>query len=182
VAVICAGLALAIVVGAKERSSRPLSAGATRYVTLQSNRYAYWRVAMRAFGSEPIRGVGAGGWAVYWLRYRPFGEFAQDAHSLPLQTLAELGIIGAVFLLTYLGGVGFAARDALKAAPALAAGPAAGFVVWLAHQPLDWDWEMPAVTLIATILAGQMIALYSASAIRGASRVNTNTARTQITT
>jgi uncharacterized integral membrane protein len=182
VAVICAGLALAIVVGAKERSSRPLSAGATRYVTLQSNRYAYWRVAMRAFGDEPIRGVGAGGWAVYWLRYRPFGEFAQDAHSLPLQTLAELGIIGAVFLLTYLGGVGFAARDALKAAPALAAGPAAGFVVWLAHQSLDWDWEMPAVTLIAMILGGQMIALYSASAIRGASRVNTTTARTQITT
>jgi uncharacterized integral membrane protein len=182
VALICAGLALAIVVGAKERSSRSLSAGATRYVTLQSNRYAYWRVAMRAFGDEPIRGVGAGGWAVYWLRYRPIDEFAQDAHSLPLQTLAELGIIGAAFLITYLVGVGLAARDALRGAPALAAGPIAAFVVWLAHQPLDWDWQMPAVTLVATILAGQLIALYSASAIRGASRVNTNTARTQITT
>ncbi len=118
-AVICAGLALAIVVGAKERSSRPLSAGATRYVTLQSNRYAYWRVAMRAFGDEPIRGVGAGGWAVYWLRYRTINEFAQDAHSLPLQTLAELGIIGVVFLLMFVGGVGLAARDALKPTPAL---------------------------------------------------------------
>jgi hypothetical protein len=44
-------------------------------------------------------------------------------------------------------------------APALAAGPAAGFVVWLAHAPLDWDWEMPAVTLIAIGLAGALIAL-----------------------
>jgi O-antigen ligase len=158
-ALICAGLALAIVVGAKERSSRPLSGGATRYVTLQSNRYAYWRVAMRAFGDEPFHGVGAGGWAVYWLRYRTINEFAQDAHSLPLQTLAELGIVGAVFLLTFLGGVGLAARDALRSAPALAAGPAAAFVAWLAHQPLDWDWQMPAVTLVALVLTGTLVAL-----------------------
>ncbi len=158
-AVICAGLALAIVVGAKEHSSRPLSAGATRYVTLQSNRYAYWRVAMRAFEDEPLRGIGAGGWAVDWLRYRSINEFAQDAHSLPLQTLAELGIIGAVFLLTFVGGVGLAARDALRAAPALAAGPTAGFVAWLAHQPLDWDWQMPAVTLVALVLVGALIGL-----------------------
>ena len=44
---------------------------------------------MRAFADEPLRGVGAGGWSVYWLRYRTVDEFAQDAHSLPLQTLAE---------------------------------------------------------------------------------------------
>jgi hypothetical protein len=157
--IICAGLALAIVVGAKEHARRPLGASTTRYVTLQSNRYAYWRVALRAFGDEPLRGVGAGGWAVYWLRYRPIDEFAQDAHSLPLQTLAELGVIGALILLLFLGGVGFAARDAVAAAPGLAAGPAAGFVAWLAHQPLDWDWQMPAVTLVAIVLAGQLIAV-----------------------
>src|SRR5262249_12176330 len=141
VAVIVVGVALAIVVGAKERSSRPLSGGATRFVSLQSNRYAYWSVAMRAFDDEPIRGVGAGGWAVYWLRDRTVNEFAHDAHSLPLQTLAELGIIGALLLITYLVGVGLAARDALRVAPGLAAGAAAAFVTWLAHQPLDWDWQ-----------------------------------------
>ena len=41
----------------------------------------------------------------------------------------------------------------------LAAGPLAGFVVYVAHAPLDWDWEMPAVTLIAIVLAGLLIAL-----------------------
>ncbi|MDQ6607161.1 MAG: O-antigen ligase family protein, partial [Actinomycetota bacterium] len=158
-AVICAGLALAIVVGAKESSRQPLSAGATRYETLQSNRYEYWRVALRAFGDEPLRGVGAGGWAVYWLRYRHIKESARDAHSLPLQTLAEVGLVGVLLLVAFLVGVGWAARDALARAPGLAAGPAAGFVVWLAHAPLDWDWEMPAVTLIAIALAGALIAL-----------------------
>lgn len=158
-AVICAGFALAVAVGAKETSAVPLSSGASRYVSLQSNRYDYWRVALRAFGDEPIRGVGAGGWAVYWLRYRTVNEGAVDAHSLPLQTAAELGIVGLALLAAFLGGVGFAARAAHRFAPAAAAGPIAGFVVYVAHAPLDWDWQMPAVTSVALLLAGALLAL-----------------------
>jgi hypothetical protein len=157
--VICAGLALAIVVGSKETSSRPLSAGASRFGTLQSNRYAYWKVAFRAFDHEPLHGVGAGGWAVWWLRYRPFDDFARDAHSLPLQTLAELGVVGIALLGAFFAGVGLAARRASRAAPALAAGPIAGLVVYVAHAPLDWDWQMPAVTIVAIVLAGALVAL-----------------------
>jgi hypothetical protein len=156
---ICAGLGVAIVAGAHEKAAQTLGAGAARLETLQSNRYAYWRVAVRAFRAQPIRGVGAGGWSVYWLRYRPVDEGAQDAHSLPLQTAAELGLIGLALLAVFLAGVGIAAADALRAFPALAAGPLAGFVVYVAHAPLDWDWEMPAVTLIAIVLAGLLIAL-----------------------
>ncbi len=159
IVLICVGLAGAIVVGAKEHSGVPLSAGASRYTSLQSNRYAYWRVAMRAFSDQPIHGVGAGGWAVYWLRYRPFAEAAQDAHSLPLQTLAELGLIGAALLLTFVGGVAFVSRRAIRVRPGLAAGPIATLVVYIVHAPLDWDWQMPAVTLVAIALAGQLVAL-----------------------
>jgi O-Antigen ligase len=157
--VICAGLAGAIVVGAKERSGVALGAGASRLTTVQSNRYAYWRVAWRAFEHEPIRGVGGGGWAVWWLRYRPFVESAQDAHSLPLQTLAELGVVGLALLLVFVGGVAVAAVRAVRGSPALAAGPVAALVVYLVHAPLDWDWQMPAVTLVALVLAGLTIAL-----------------------
>jgi O-antigen ligase/polysaccharide polymerase Wzy-like membrane protein len=157
--VICAGLGLAIVLGAHERSAQPLQGGSSRLVSLQSNRYAYWRVALRAFGTEPLHGVGAGGWAVDWLRWRPFAEGAQDAHSLELQTLAELGLVGLALLAAFLAGVGIAARAAYRVAPGAAAGAIAGCVVWLAHSPLDWDWEMPAVTLIALILAGSLLAL-----------------------
>jgi hypothetical protein len=158
-AVICAGLAVAIVVGAKEGAGTPRGTGAARLASLQSDRYAYWGVAFRAFGDEPLRGVGAGGWSVYWLRYRHISEFAQDAHSLPLQTLAELGIVGFALLLAFVGGVGWSASDARRISPVLAGGPIAGLVTYLAHAPLDWDWEMPGVTLVALVLAGAVLGL-----------------------
>lgn len=157
--IIAAGLGVAVAVGAKEQTSAALSTGATRYTSLQSNRYAYWRVAIDAFAEQPLRGIGAGGWAVYWLRHRPFDDYAHDAHSLPLQTAAELGLVGVALLTLFLGGVALAGREAHRVAPALAAGPIAGAVVYVGHAPLDWDWEMPAVTLIGVVLAGALLAL-----------------------
>jgi hypothetical protein len=157
-AAICAGLAIAIVAGAKEGTSRPLGAGAGRLVTLQSNRYAYWQVALRAFIAQPLHGVGAGGWAVWWLRYRTVDEFATDAHSLPLQTLAELGVVGLLLLGAFAAGLAAAARTAHRVDPRLAAGPIAALVAYAAHAPLDWDWQMPAVTLVAIVLGGALLA------------------------
>jgi hypothetical protein len=183
--IVALGLALAIVVGSHESNgaSASLPGGATRLTSLQSNRYDYWAVALRAFGSEPLRGVGAGGWSVDWLRWRSVTEGARDAHSLELQTLAELGLVGAALLLSVLAGVTLAARRALRSSFA-AAGPVAALVTYLAHSPLDWDWQMPAVTLVAVTLAGAVIAAaqsspaqsQSASAMRGASRRKIQTA------
>ena len=165
-AVLVVGLAVAILVGNQEssRQTQSLSSGASRLVTLRSNRYAYWRVALRAFGDEPLRGVGAGGWSVYWLRDRTVFEAAADAHSLPLQTAAELGVVGLALLAAFLAGVALAAARAMRAEPVLAAGPVAGVVVYIAHAPLDWDWQMPALTLVAVVLAGALVALSGDSA------------------
>jgi hypothetical protein len=162
-ALICLGLVLAIALGAHETSARsaPLSGGGARLVTLRSNRYDYWSVALRAFATEPLHGVGAGGWGVDWLRWRHVNEYVKDAHSLELQTLAELGVVGALLLLAVLVGVALAARHALGLESA-AAGPVAALTVYLAHSPLDWDWQMPAVTMIALILAGSLFDFSSA--------------------
>jgi hypothetical protein len=159
---ICAGLAAAIILGAKQSTgsaTQALAGGSSRLATLQSDRFDYWRVALRAFGTEPLRGVGAGNWNVYWLRWRTISEGAQDAHSLPLQVLAELGILGIAALLALVVGVGLSAARALRRAGPGAAGPAAALITYLIHAPLDWDWQMPAVTLVAMVLAGTVIAL-----------------------
>jgi O-antigen ligase len=78
---------------------------------------------------------------------------------LPIQTLAELGVVGLALLLVFVGGVALAAARAMRARPALAAGPVAALVVYIVHSPLDWDWQMPALSLVAFVLAGLVLAL-----------------------
>jgi O-antigen ligase len=152
-------MGLAIVVGSSERSGEQLGAGAGRLTTLSSSRYAYWRVAIHTFDKQPLRGVGAGGWAVFWLQHQGHNGFAQDAHSLPLQTMAELGLIGLAFLILLFAGAAMAARRALAVDRAAAAGPIAVLVAWFAHSLIDWDWQMPAVSLIAFGMAGLLAAV-----------------------
>ncbi len=162
-AVVVVLMGVAIAAGSAERSTAQLGGGAGRLTTLQSSRYAYWRVALHAFDAEPIRGVGAGGWSVYWLQHRGSNGFAQDAHSLPLQTMAELGLIGLGLLITLFVGAGLTARRALSLDRAAAAAPIAVLVAWFAHSLIDWDWQMPAVSLIAFAMAGLLAALCAPS-------------------
>jgi hypothetical protein len=133
--------------------------GATtsRLGSASSNRADYWRVAWQAAGEEPLRGLGPGGFGPVWLRERPYPEAVKDAHSLPLETLTELGLVGLVLLLALVGSVAIGARDALRADAALAAGPAAVVATWFVHAAIDWDWEMPALTLIAVACVGLLL-------------------------
>jgi uncharacterized integral membrane protein len=73
--------------------------------------------------------------------------------------LAELGLIGLALLTAFVTGVALVARRVRRVAPPLAAGPIAGLVCYAAHAPLDWDWQMPAVTLVAIVLGGGLIAV-----------------------
>ena len=51
----------------------------------------------------------------------------------PIEMAAELGLVGLVALASLLAGVALAARDALRRAPAAAAGPVAALVAWFLH-------------------------------------------------
>ena len=55
-------------------------------------------------------------------------------------------------------GVGLAGRRALRRKPELAPGACAALAVWGLHATIDWDWQLPAVTLPAIVLAGALIA------------------------
>jgi len=107
----------------------------------------YWHSAWRVAEHHPLGGSGAGtfdlGWAAYGDLTR-WGE-ALDAHNLYLETLAELGIVGLVLVLGLLVPAAAALRSDRLPAGAWAA--LAGAVAYLVHAGLDWDWEMPAVTV-----------------------------------
>jgi O-antigen ligase len=90
---------------------------------------------------------------------RDVDESVVDAHSLVVETAAELGLVGLLFLALLIGGVAAAAREAYRASPEASAGAIAVVGAWMTHSLLDWDWEMPAVTMLAIVCAGALIAL-----------------------
>jgi O-antigen ligase len=142
-----------------EDAERAASDRASRLTSVSSNRYEYWRVATRAFAEDPLKGTGAGGFRVVWLQERPIPESVRDVHSLPLELAGELGVLGLVGLALLAGGVGVAARRAVRRDAAAAAGAIAVCTTWALHASIDWDWQMPAVTLPVLVLAGGLVAL-----------------------
>ncbi len=98
----------------RERRPRPgtPAAGAdpARLASAESNRYAYWQVALEAFADHPLAGVGSGGFRVEWRRERDVLDPARDAHSLYLETAAELGLVGLLLLGLAIAGVVVGAR------------------------------------------------------------------------
>ncbi len=155
---------LAALLGAAALESKPESrnpafgANPDRLRSLDSNRYAYWRVALDTFLDHPAQGIGSGAFVVEWLQHRDVDDPTREPHSLYLGTLAELGLVGFAALMTFLWGVASAARELWRRDPALATGPVAALVLFAAHAGIDWDWEMPALTMVALALAGALVA------------------------
>jgi O-antigen ligase len=159
VAIVAAvGVALALAASGEDYG-RVDSSGAGRLGTVESNRYEYWRVAAVVLADHPIAGHGSGSFRVDWLRERDIRERVADAHSLYVETAAELGLLGLAALGLFLAGIGLAAAAALRRGRAEAVGPAAVVVAWALNTGIDWHWEMPAVTLVALACAARLIAL-----------------------
>jgi O-antigen ligase len=83
----------------------------------------------------------------------------RDTHSLEVEMAAELGLVGLLAFAIMVAGVALSARRALLHHRALAAGPCAALLAWFLHASIDWDWELPAVTLPAIALAGALVVL-----------------------
>ena len=162
----------AVVLAERGGPSRDAAFGATnaRLSDVGTHRLSYWRVAVDVAADHPIAGAGPGAFAVEWLRRRTIDERVRNAHSLELQTLADLGLVGLALLAAVLVATVLAARRVLRADRALAAGPAAAALTWALHAGLDWDWEMPAVTLVAVALAGLLLCRAGAEAAGTAAR------------
>ena len=109
-------------------------------------RGGYWHAAWHVGLRHPLGGTGAGTYDLAWAAFGDVGRWggALDAHSLYLEMLAELGVVGLVLTLALAAPVVAALRSELD--PVATAAAAAG-IVFLVHAGLDWDWEMPAVTV-----------------------------------
>ncbi len=128
----------------------------SRLLNLSGNgRADLWRIGWDEASANPLLGDGAGSYQRYFLARQPASESAvRDAHSLYVETLAELGPIGLGMLIIFL----LSPMLVLRGARHRSLVPAAlgAYVAYLVHTGVDWDWELPAVTL-AGLLCGTTI-------------------------
>jgi hypothetical protein len=120
-----------------------------------SGRVEQWEVALDGFSERPLHGHGAASYEQLWNEGRSTDERMLDAHSLFLEVLAELGLVGGVLLVVALGGmlVAFVVRgrgDDRMLHMALVSAA----VLWCLHAATDWDWETPATGIWLFALGG----------------------------
>ena len=131
--------------------------------TNSGNRWVWWSEAVGAWSDHPIEGSGAGSFPVLHREYRTNRLDVLQPHSVPLQFLAETGLVGALLAL---GGLALLLAAAVGGVRRLVPGPergaAAGLcaasLVWLFHGLYEWDWDIPGVTMPALLFMGVLAA------------------------
>ncbi|MBV9309846.1 MAG: O-antigen ligase family protein [Solirubrobacterales bacterium] len=123
------------------------------------NRWVWWKEAAGAASDRPLTGWGAGSFGVVHLLYRRDNLSVKQPHSVPLQWLAETGVVGALVAMLAFALLLAAAVRAVKRWPLgterlLAAALFAGALAYVIHSLFDWDWDIPGVTFPALLLLG----------------------------
>ncbi len=127
--------------------------------TTSGNRWVWWKEAVGAWSDRPVGGWGAGSFRATHLRYRVDQLSVTQAHSVPLQFLAETGLVGLALFAGAIGALGTAALRHFRGLPGgrerdLAAAGLAAVAAWVVHGFYDWDWNIPGATLPALVLLG----------------------------
>lgn len=98
-----------------------------------------WRSAWEQGLDNPVAGGGAGTWAQGYVAETGRLTAPANAHSLPLETFAELGLVGVALLAAFVVLVARGARREPVAAAVVTA--------WVIQAGADWVWQLPAATL-----------------------------------
>ncbi|MDQ6819878.1 MAG: O-antigen ligase family protein [Actinomycetota bacterium] len=174
VGVVVAGVIAALALGAparlghawhafKQPSSAALHQEAiARFGSLSGNgRYTYWKTAIDAMPGHWLKGWGPGTFQIVWLARAPFNSYVRNAHSLYIETLTEVGIIGLLLLIAFLTlvlGVGIrrVAVGGWQARP-WAAAVIAACLAFMVSAAFDWVWQMPVLPIAVLLLAAALL-------------------------
>jgi tetratricopeptide (TPR) repeat protein len=123
-------------------------------------RYQFWSAAVDQFRANPVLGGGAGAYEFWWAENPRFPYYVRDAHSLWLEILGELGLVG---LILAVGAFGYGILVALRRVRGyegpdriLVAALGATLFAWAFAAAIDWMWEMTVVSAVAVICLGLM--------------------------
>jgi Flp pilus assembly protein TadD len=143
--------------------------------TAGESRYQFWSAALRQNAENRLGGTGSGTFEFWWARDGDTDDTVRDTHSLYMQTLGELGIVGfallAGFLLALLVGGGRLTLRAPPAERALLAAALAGCTAFCLIAVFDWIWQIPVVAVALLLLGSALVGGGSASADSDARRL-----------
>ena len=121
---------------------------------LGSYRYDIWRVALHEFGDHPFAGIGSRGFGPAYLQLRRSPDTPARAHSVELDALSELGVVGFALLVLALVPPLVPVVTRMRARDPAATAAFAGAAYWLVHASVDWIWTVPACGLPFFLLLG----------------------------
>ena len=78
------------------------------------NRWVWWKEAAGAWSDKPLQGWGAGSFAVTHKMYRDTELGVVQPHNMPLQFLAETGVVGTLLVSGALGFLLFCAFERVR--------------------------------------------------------------------
>jgi hypothetical protein len=125
-----------------------------------SGRWQFWTAAYDAFETEPLRGIGAGGYPTYWNQHGSLPADTGNAHSLVMDTLAELGVVGFAAVLAFFGATLVAGIGRVRAGRLGDGAPSAALAVFaagLVGVVGDWTWDLPAAFAPSIVAAGLLV-------------------------
>jgi hypothetical protein len=138
------------------------------------SRYALWKSAVHENATAPLIGTGSGTFQYWWDRDAAGTEAVHDAHSLYLQTLGELGIVGLAILVGFLVAVlGFGTRAVIAtdgAERSALAAALAGVLAFFITAAVDWSWQMPVLAATMLILAAPVVMVGARKRAAGSAR------------
>jgi O-antigen ligase len=118
-------------------------------------RVRFWESSWDSAAGSRLAGIGAGGFEQHWLRERTQPSQIRDAHGLWQEQVAEVGLIGLALLVAAFA-LPLAAAFRARRHP-LAGATFGAYVAFLAHASVDWDWEVPIVTLTGLACAAALL-------------------------
>lgn len=129
--------------------------------TAGEGRYQFWAAAVREDQTSPLVGTGSGTFEYWWNRDGEIAASIRDTHSLYMQTLGELGIVGLAVLVAFLaaillGGARATLRAGPRGRPQLAAA-LAGCAAFCLSASFDWMWQIPVLPVTMLLLASVLV-------------------------
>jgi len=120
-----------------------------------SGRWQFWSAAISEFRAHPVNGGGAGSWQAWWLQHGSLSVFSQFAHSLYLESLGELGLVGFLLIVAAVAvAVVGAVRSALLLESGEVAAAAACGIAFFVAAAYDWVWQLAGIAIVGVGMLG----------------------------